>query len=143
MVVEDPSDCSIRPPDHVTRTDALKLIRRLSASITTPTFMYLDPPYVNKGSSLYENHYSADDHADIARVLRYEVPHPWVVSYDLCPTVKRLYEGLQFLTYSLRYSANERRAGREIIVFGPTVQKPKHRNPLAVRPSGLRIARSV
>lgn len=125
---------------HVSRMDALRFVRHISIHAKESVFLYLDPPYVNKGSSLYENHYKAEDHTEIARTLRHETPYPWVVSYDYCPTIKRLYEGLPYLTYSLSYSANEHKSGREIIVFGPNVQKPKLCTPQSARRSGVRIA---
>ena len=125
---------------HVSRLDALTFVRRLSKTLPTTAFLYLDPPYVKQGSSLYENHYSEKDHKEIARVLQSEIPQKWVVSYDLCSAIKRLYAGLPQLTYSLSYSANEHRSGREIIVFGPNVAKPHHRTPHAARRSGVRVA---
>jgi DNA adenine methylase len=126
---------------HVSRMDAVKFLRRMAAKLTTPSFFYLDPPYVQKGQSLYENHYDESDHAEIARCLRGELMHPWVVSYDQCPTVTRLYAGLQRVGYRLNYSAHhDNRSGREIIVFGPNVVPPKHRSPSKARLSGVRLA---
>jgi DNA adenine methylase len=128
---------------HVFRMDALKFLKRLLPTLPLSTFTYLDPPYVHKGRSLYENHYSAEDHEEIARVLRTEVQHPWVVSYDYCRPVRRLYHGLTQLTYSLNYSAHEHHGGREIIIFGPMLTKPEHRTPSSARPSGVRLATAV
>ncbi len=126
---------------HVSGMDALTFLRRTAKTLASPSFFYLDPPYVQKGQSLYENHYAEADHAEIADVLRNELHHPWVVSYDQCPTVTRLYRGLPRVTYQLNYSANqENRSGREIIVFGPGVSAPKRRSPSKARFSGVRLA---
>jgi DNA adenine methylase len=126
---------------HVTRMDALTFVRQIAQKLDSPSFFYLDPPYVQKGQSLYENHYVERDHAEIAALLRNELDHPWVVSYDQCPTVTRLYQGLPRVSYSLNYSAHhDNRSGREVIVFGPGVSAPKHRNPSKARLSGVRLA---
>ena len=79
---------------HVFRMDAADFLLKVVPTISGPTFLYLDPPYVIKGQSLYENHYSEDDHGRIARILRSQIQQPWVVSYDHCAAVRRLYKGL-------------------------------------------------
>jgi DNA adenine methylase len=97
--------------------DAIEFVRKTARELTGPSFFYLDPPYVRKGQLLYENHYGEKDHAEIAGFLRGELSHPWVASYDQCPTITRLYQGLTRVTYRLNYSAHgDNRSGREIIV---------------------------
>ena len=50
---------------------------------------YLDPPYIEQGWQLYREIMTDGAHERLAAVLR-RVPR-WVLSYDLCPDVERLY----------------------------------------------------
>ena len=126
---------------HVSRMDAADFLLKVVPGIQGPTFLYLDPPYVKKGQSLYENHYSEEDHERIARILRCQIRQPWVVSYDHCAAVRRLYNGLESVVYTLNYSAHLRnRDGQEIIVFGSNVRTPRCRNPHRAAPAGVRLA---
>jgi DNA adenine methylase len=110
---------------HVSNMDALQFLKRVVNPLPGPVFTYIDPPYVQQGRFLYENHYTQDDHKRIAEVLLTEMVHPWIASYDKCRLIQDLYAGCHQLTYSLSYSAQLHQAGREIIVFGPGVQPPK------------------
>jgi DNA adenine methylase len=60
---------------HVSQMDAMKFLRQTAKQLASPSFFYLDPPYVQKGQSLYENHYVESDHAEIAGLLRGEFKH--------------------------------------------------------------------
>lgn len=92
LIAKGPTDRSIS--NSCVAHGAVKFLRRITATLTTPSFFYLDVPYIQQGQSLYENHYVENDHAEIASFLRGELVHPWVVSYDQCRTVTRLYAGL-------------------------------------------------
>jgi len=115
---------------HVSNLDALTFLRQHVHRLSPQTFVYLDPPYVEKGHSLYENHYSIDDHRQIAGHLRTQLKHPWLISYDACAVIRRLYAGLFRLEYRINYSAHAHGTGREIIVFGPNMKVPAYRTPL-------------
>lgn len=54
--------------------------------------IYLDPPYYEKGAELYQESFNEDDHRRLAAALK-KTTHPWVLSYDDCPAVWRLYTG--------------------------------------------------
>ena len=126
---------------HVTRMNAATFLRHVARKLSGSVFLYLDPPYVKKGGSLYQNHYDAADHASIAQFLRTQMPHPWVVSYDDCALVKKLYQGLPQLSHRLSYSAHlARRRGREIVILGPGVKLPGESRPNSARPAPVRLA---
>ena len=50
---------------------------------------YCDPPYIQQGWQLYREIMTDGDHERLSAVL-WGVPR-WVLSYDLCPEVERLY----------------------------------------------------
>lgn len=60
-------------------------------SLDEDAFAYLDPPYVEKGNSLYAVSMSPGDHERLAGALRV-ARYKWVLSYDDHPLVRQLYE---------------------------------------------------
>jgi DNA adenine methylase len=114
----------------LTGLDAAQYLRERVADIQNP-FLYLDPPYYVKGSSLYEHFYRHDDHAEIASVVR-AMPHPWLVSYDAAAAIDELYVGNTRLSYDLVYSAGARQNGREVMFLSPGLVPPGVASPAAV-----------
>lgn len=54
--------------------------------------LYADPPYVSAGKSLYEMHFSHDDHARLRDCL--ENSGGWVLSYDNHDCVRSSFDGM-------------------------------------------------
>jgi DNA adenine methylase len=115
----------------ITRSDALTFLASLAEPRRKTLFVYLDPPYFQKGRDLYTSSYDADDHAQIAKYLR-TFRRPWLLTYDDCEEIRRLYQSHQVLDSELSYSAREVRRGREVVVLGPRLRQP---SPLP-RPRG-------
>ena len=101
----------------ISRLDAVEFVESMVADRDKRRLLYLDPPYYAKGQHLYPNFYTADDHRFIARKLR-RCSRPWLLTYDDCPDVRSLYNGLPILESELSYSARAARRGREVVVFG-------------------------
>ncbi|ATU20615.1 DNA methyltransferase [Bifidobacterium choerinum] len=80
-------------------------------------FVYADPPYVVKGSSLYLNAFDEERHRALAEVLVLECGGTWMLTYDDAPLVEELYGGMPGGLFSLRYSAANHRIAREAMVF--------------------------
>lgn len=81
--------------------------------------LYLDPPYVDKGASLYLNAFSYDDHQKLARIMMgEESPKNWVITYDCSQLIlsDELYGKGNVFRYSLRYSAQTKRREREYLI---------------------------
>jgi DNA adenine methylase len=98
----------------VTCLDGLGLIRKLKDK---HVFFFIDPPYFAKGPQLYLNGLSATYHEKLASCLRSMKTHPWVLTYDDCPEIRSMYKGWARITpFSIRYSAAERRPGKEIMI---------------------------
>lgn len=108
----------------VTNEDAVEFVKQWSDPNEGAAFLYLDPPYFEKGEGLYDNFYDAADHADIAAAVD-ALAHPWIVSYDARPEITRLYPDAVQIRYGLTYSANrERSAGSEIMFFSDGLTIP-------------------
>jgi DNA adenine methylase len=106
----------------VERLDALDFLDGLPVGGQVLT--YLDPPYYQKGQDLYTNFYEKNDHAAIARRLE-EYGNPWVMTYDACNEIRALYRKRTVLDSELSYSAREVRRGKELVIFGPGVRRPR------------------
>jgi len=81
------------------------------------TFIYLDPPYFEKGSSLYLNHYKKDDHKALADQLNQNSEAFWLLTYDNKKEIKSLYPDRRIINFSLNYNAYESRKGREVMIL--------------------------
>lgn len=80
------------------------------------TFTYLDPPYVMKGSSLYLNALSEQQHRSLAETLIHSTGK-WMLTYDNAELVKALYKESYGGIFSLRYTAASHRQANELIAF--------------------------
>ena len=80
-------------------------------------FMYLDPPYAN-GEKLYGdrgNMHHDFDHEALADLIRGR--DGWILSYNDCDKVRRLYDGFPFLDVEWAYGMANNRASNEVIVL--------------------------
>lgn len=81
------------------------------------TFVYLDPPYFEKGTALYLNHYKKDNHERLAKKLNKNAKALWLLTYDKKNEIKNLYSERRFIDFSLTYNAYESRKGEEIMIL--------------------------
>ncbi|MDD7929880.1 DNA adenine methylase [Microbacterium thalli] len=98
----------------ITREDGQDFLRGM-AERTDRVVHFIDPPYFGKGSGLYTNFYTAEDHAALATVVR-GLEQPWVLTYDLVPQIESLYEGFPQYSFDLNYTAAVKRVGTELMV---------------------------
>jgi DNA adenine methylase len=97
--------------------DALEMLLHSAPGLPDPSLIYLDPPYYVKGSQLYRNHYAHADHAAIAHYVS-TLTSPVLVTYDDCPEIRSLYEGIKSATFSLQYSTHlSRPQAREVMFY--------------------------
>jgi DNA adenine methylase len=80
-------------------------------------FFYLDPPYVEKGNELYRHSFSVSDHERLAALAK-NMKGRFVLSYDDCDIVRRLYAGHQFRLIEAEavYSICGSRKNHELII---------------------------
>ncbi len=112
---------------HVSNQDALDFLRsKLPKGIGRKrVLVYVDPPYVNKGKRLYLNSYKARDHSLLSRYMTAQVTLPWIMSYDDTDLVRELYAAQQLATLPIRYSLQEKRSARELLIAPWHLYLPK------------------
>jgi DNA adenine methylase len=99
----------------VTHLDALRFLERYASAANS--FVYLDPPYVVKGSRLYLNHYKAEDHASLAKfLLDGGNSYAWVASYDDSSVIRDLYSSCVIFPFTLRHSVQNKGRGNELLI---------------------------
>lgn len=109
---------SLRDRIQLFNVDALALLAQPELDLGERSLIYLDPPYFEKGSQLYRNHYLPDDHQQIAQAVM-EIRTPWIVTYDNCDEIKTLYREAKGVEFSLHYSTHMLRPkATEAMFFG-------------------------
>jgi len=99
----------------ISNMDGVKLMRNYLQR--KDVFIYLDPPYFEKGSCLYLNHYGYTDHERLASVLNNHPGANWILTYDNNSIIRALYANRVQRRYSLCYSAYKPRTGKEILIL--------------------------
>lgn len=106
--------------------DTLELINRVIVGSKSKNFIFFDPPYYKKGSSLYMNYYSHDDHVELSKKIMRLRKHSWIVTYDLVDEITEMYSSLERRIYNLQYSAQRRYKGLEVIFFSKNTNIPNN-----------------
>jgi DNA adenine methylase len=88
------------------------------------TLVYADPPYYAKGSSLYLNSFSKEDHVRLANCLNAAAAGRWVLTYDDVPQIDQLYSARRSIRYSLYYSAHTAKTATELMIFADSLIAP-------------------
>ena len=79
-------------------------------------FIYLDPPYYEKGGEVYQHAFTEQDHIRLADVLKY-TNHDWVLSYDACEEIESLYAGWSVIKkIEVGYTMNGSRVKPELLI---------------------------
>jgi len=99
---------------HLSKMDAVKFMKRRSG-FPEDSFFCIDPPYYNKGSSLYTSFYSPEDHSKVADTVK-ALEYPWVVTYDSVDEIQMLYKALRQFHFEINYSVQTKRVGQELLV---------------------------
>lgn len=83
-------------------------------------FIYLDPPYYNKGQDLYMNFFVHQDHLNLEEYLRNK--SNWVLTYDYSPEILEIYKTYDKQEYFLNYSARTARKGKELVIYSKNIK---------------------
>ena len=60
-----------------------------------------------------------EGHKKFSRFIKCYSDGYWIVSYDLCDEIKKLYKPMPQIQFSLKYSAYKSRKGQEVIFSSP------------------------
>lgn len=99
---------------HLTNQDGKSFLDDVENS-QNDMFVYLDPPYYQKGACLYMNAFKKDDHIALAECVKH-LSSRWLVSYDSHDFILNLYSQERKVCYQLSQCASNR-IGNEVIIF--------------------------
>lgn len=123
----------------VSNNDALAFLRNLANDV----FVYLDPPYYIKGKSLYMNHYTENDHRQLARYLQNDADFTWILSYDDVPQIRELYSDFNLYRFSLKYTVETKRTGYELLTHSRNIYFPENIEIRRSRRDNINLTRIV
>jgi len=116
---------SYRKKIRFKNNDALKFISYLEkTSINDKKFVFLDPPYFNKGPELYLNFYRTEDHKSLCKRIK-KTNLNWIVTYDNIQEIKEIYSNIDYMNYDIRYELQQKKTGQEIMFFSSNIKKVK------------------
>jgi len=78
--------------------------------------VYVDPPYYEKGSTLYLNHYNESNHIELANFLNDNKEISWLLTYDNVPEINALYADRAVIEFDLHYHINKPKKCKEILI---------------------------
>lgn len=108
----------------VRNLDGITLLKQLEKNKAKNSyFIFLDPPYYQKGQSLYLNHYIDKDHKRLLKFLE-KSSLKWVMTYDDVDYIQSLYSEFRRSNFVISHSAFEARKGKEVLIFSNDVIKP-------------------
>ena len=103
---------------EVCNFDGIELLKNLEERKNWKQyFIFLDPPYFQKGQSLYLNHYSNKDHENLSEFLEKSSFKRWIMTYDDVPYIKNLYATMSMRGFAIQHNAYKSKIGREVMIF--------------------------
>jgi len=119
---------------HLHHLDALDFMNLMDERLPSRALFCIDPPYFNKGSSLYTSFYNPDDHAAVSQAVLGLV-RPWILTYDNTPEISHLYKTRRQFSFDVNYSVQTKRVGTELLVASKGLKMPSEvRDRLFYRP---------
>ncbi|HAT74083.1 MAG: D12 class N6 adenine-specific DNA methyltransferase [Candidatus Moranbacteria bacterium GW2011_GWF2_36_839] len=107
----------------VRNIDGITLLKQLGRNKKKSNyFIFLDPPYYQKGKSLYLNHYIDKDHKKLLKLLE-KSSLKWVMTYDDVSYIQNLYDKFRKSSFVINHSAFKARQGKEVLIFSDNVVK--------------------
>ncbi|PRC93109.1 DNA adenine methylase [Solimicrobium silvestre] len=106
--------------------DAEQIITDYIPTLPENTLTYCDPPYFEKASKLYLNHYAPNDHERIAGIIQQQRDKKWIVSYDGVAQILGYYANRRKFLYELQYNAARAYKGNEVFIFSDNLVVPRN-----------------
>jgi DNA adenine methylase len=108
---------------HLSNMDAIEFLKLADEKLPADTFFCIDPPYFNKGASLYTSYYKRDDHRALSEAVL-GMKQPTIITYDKCDEIKTLYRDRRQFEFGLNYSAQIKRKGTELLIMSKGLRIP-------------------
>lgn len=108
---------------EVTKLDALEFLKQFNRAPAVRTLVNIDPPYYVRGPELYSNWFTDKDHKALAKAVA-RINAAWIITYDNTSETTALYADYPCFNNSLRYSAQVKRGGTELLVIDPRLVVP-------------------
>jgi len=105
--------------------DAIQFVNGIMPGLDEHTLIYFDPPYYNKGSALYVNHYGHQDHLALSNCI-HGLDCKWLLTYDYTPQIIDMYRNSERRMLTLNYTAAIKEKGYEMIAFSDDLTIPIH-----------------
>jgi len=112
----------------LTQLDALDFLQYADQEISKQAMFCIDPPYFNKGSSLYTSFYRADDHSELSAMIL-NLDRPWIVTYDDTAEIRVLYRECAQFSFDVNYSVQTKRQATELLVSSAGLKMPTEVSP--------------
>ncbi len=103
---------------HFYNMDAIEFLELIKEKKNI--FTYLDPPYYKKGSQLYLNFYTKNDHISLSRYLE-NFNNDFILSYDYNDFIIGLYNDMNIYKFNISQSTSNR-VGQELMIFSENVK---------------------
>jgi DNA adenine methylase len=105
--------------------DGIQFTRDVVSDLGGNTFVFFDPPYIEKGQDLYLNDYRVLDHRRLEEQVT-QLEQSWVVTYDYEGAVRhQLYRTYPRLAFELSYSTQLRQMGKEALFLSKNLRLPR------------------
>ena len=102
--------------------DVIEFIDNYLKFESIDSFVFLDPPYYNKGSELYTNFYKHEDHKRLADYIK-KINQRWIVTYDNCEEIKEIFNEYNQKEFDISYTLEVKRKSKEIMIFDKKIEK--------------------
>ena len=85
------------------------------------TFVYLDPPYYEKGEELYSKYFVQEDHERLEKLIK-NLDVKWLLTYDNNSEIKSIYKKYEIKPFEINYSVSKQRIANEIMIYEKTLR---------------------